>query len=534
MHIVYHHDKRSGLTYAYESYSHWDKQKKQSRAKRKLIGRVDTATGKIVPTDGRCRRKREAAESPPLAPAPVARRRFYGATYLLDSVAQKTGLTDDLRDCFPDSYKKILSIAWYMIMQDNSALYRFNHWAGLHAHPCDEEISSARSSELLSSISEHHIQEFFRLQAKRRMEDEYWAYDSTSISSYSEQLCQVQWGHNKEHDVLEQLNLLLVFGEQSGLPFYYRKLAGNIPDVVTVQNLLSQLDVLGISRKVKLVMDRGFYSAKNINALYQQHLKFLLCVNTNLSFVRKQLDAHREKIRHFQNFDPDNSTYGITVPITWDYEQKRPYKGDTLKESRRMYLHLYYSIERGADAEGAFDKRMAALRAELKENRRVEAHEKSYAKYFEISETPKRGLVVRPNEEAIAEAKRHLGYSALVSNEKMEALRALQVYRRKDVVEKAFGNIKERLNLRRLLVSSERSLDGKIFVAFVALIVISYLHQRMQQEKVYKDYSMQEMLEKLDCIECYDAPGHRQRIGAVLKPKVELYEKLGISPPVSL
>ena len=58
MAIVKQHDKRSGITYAYEATYHWDKEKQQSRCKRKLIGRVDTETGKIVPTDGRCRKEK--------------------------------------------------------------------------------------------------------------------------------------------------------------------------------------------------------------------------------------------------------------------------------------------------------------------------------------------------------------------------------------------------------------------------------------------------------------------------------------------
>ena len=57
--IVYQTDKRSGITYAYESISHWDKEKKQSRAWRTLIGRVDKITGEIVPTDGRNRKKKD-------------------------------------------------------------------------------------------------------------------------------------------------------------------------------------------------------------------------------------------------------------------------------------------------------------------------------------------------------------------------------------------------------------------------------------------------------------------------------------------
>ena len=51
--IVFQHDKRSGITYAYESTSYYDKEKKQPRAKRKLIGRVDPVSGQIVPTGGR-------------------------------------------------------------------------------------------------------------------------------------------------------------------------------------------------------------------------------------------------------------------------------------------------------------------------------------------------------------------------------------------------------------------------------------------------------------------------------------------------
>nr|WP_026039146.1 hypothetical protein [Sporolactobacillus vineae] len=62
MAIIRQKDKRSGLTYAYESESYWDKEKKQPRSRRKLIGRVDEKTGKIVPTDGRGKRRRQASE----------------------------------------------------------------------------------------------------------------------------------------------------------------------------------------------------------------------------------------------------------------------------------------------------------------------------------------------------------------------------------------------------------------------------------------------------------------------------------------
>ena len=39
---------QSGVTYAYESISEWDPVKKQSRPKRKYLGRVDPETGEII------------------------------------------------------------------------------------------------------------------------------------------------------------------------------------------------------------------------------------------------------------------------------------------------------------------------------------------------------------------------------------------------------------------------------------------------------------------------------------------------------
>ena len=132
--IVYQTDKRSGITYAYQSISRWDKEKKLSRAKRTLIGRVDKVTGEIIPTDGRNRKKQDEQSPANCGPKPaaVAHRSFFGATYLLDAIGEKVGITDDLKQCFPDSYRQILSIAYYLILEESIPLYRFEKWGILH------------------------------------------------------------------------------------------------------------------------------------------------------------------------------------------------------------------------------------------------------------------------------------------------------------------------------------------------------------------------------------------------------------------
>jgi len=532
--IVYQTNKKTGTTYAYESVSYWDKDKQQSRAKRKCIGRIDPATKEVVPT-----RKREApagrGKKATRGPVPITRaaRCFYGATYLFDRIGEDTGVKEDLKACFPESYRQILSIAYYLILEDRNPLSRFPRWAAIHHHPHGGVISSQRSSDLFASITEEAKQRFFRLQAKRRVEKEYLAYDSTSISSYSQCLRQVRYGKNKDHEHLAQLNLSLLFGQHSRLPFYYRKLSGNIPDVKTLRKLLADMNTLGYE-KIKVVLDRGFFSAANINDLYKHHLKFLIAAKLPLKLVEKHLDPVREKMRSFTHYSQAYQLYAYSLPITWEYVQDRPYKGDSIQEDRRMHLHLYYSPERALEDEKAFTNRLVSLQEELESGQRHPDHEKLYVKYFEVKNTPVRGTKAIAKEEALAEAKRNYGYFALLSNEIKDPVEALEIYRNKDLVEKAFDNLKERLNLRRLAVSSEQSLDGKLFVQFIALIFLSHITKKMQENNLFKDYTLQEILDELDVIECFEVPGQRLQVGEITLRQTNLYTKLGVIPPASL
>lgn len=66
MAIIKQFDKRSGITYVYDSESYYDKEKKCSRAKRTLIGKLDPETGEIISTDGR----NKGAKSKPESPSP--------------------------------------------------------------------------------------------------------------------------------------------------------------------------------------------------------------------------------------------------------------------------------------------------------------------------------------------------------------------------------------------------------------------------------------------------------------------------------
>ena len=135
-----------------------------------------------------------------------------------------------------------------------------------------------------------------------------------------------------------------MFGEQSSLPFYYRKLPGNISDIKTVKNLLADLEDLGY-QEVKLVMDRGFASIENINALYQNHLKFIMSPRMNLRVIAQEKAAVAGSFRDWDHYNVNYDLFAHSRSIKWAYSQDRPYKGDTLTGERRMYLHLYFNAD---------------------------------------------------------------------------------------------------------------------------------------------------------------------------------------------
>lgn len=530
MAIVKMRNKKNGVTYVYDSISYWDKEKRQPRNKRICIGKIDPKTGEII-YNNLYRQKQEQQNMRKMDQAAVLKykRQFYGATYLFDAIVKKFGIDEDLKRCFPDSYRQILSLSYYIVLEDRSPMSRFGKWAHTHVHPFGEQLLSQRISELFADVTEEKKQRFFSLQSARRLEREYLCYDTTSISSYSQMIKQVEYGHNKDHDPLAQINLALLMGQESGLPVAYRKLSGNISDVSTIRQLIKQMQSLGI-KKVKLVMDRGFYSQSNIDALYEQHYKFLIGVKNSLAFVKEKLNMVRDSIATHSHYYTPYALYCLSFSTAWNHTYVKKRSGEILKSSRRLYLHLYYNEQRASDEKLRFHKRLDLLKEELLSGNINPKHEAMYARYFQVKHTPIRRIKVSYNDEAIREKEKDMGYFALISNHIKEAHKAIEIYRNRDIIEKAYDDLKNRLNLRRTLVSSEQSLEGKLFVQFIALMIVSYIKRQMDKQRLFKKYTLSELIDELDIIERFTQTGKKAVIGEVTKKQNELYEMMDVEP----
>ena len=110
---VSHVNKKTGVTYVYESVSHWDKEKQQPRSKQVCIGKIDPTTGELIPS------KRLQLETHALAglkePIPsIAKVAVVGPSLILDALSKRLGLAKILKSVFPEFHGEILSMAYYL------------------------------------------------------------------------------------------------------------------------------------------------------------------------------------------------------------------------------------------------------------------------------------------------------------------------------------------------------------------------------------------------------------------------------------
>lgn len=489
----------TGVMYAYENISYWDKELKQTKHKRKCIGHVDQATKQIVPNHKKALKQIVATISGESCTV-----KGNGVALLLDHIADETGLTKTIKQVFPDVWQKIMTCAYYLI-SEGTALSRVEKWSAVNTSPYDSIITSQRVSELLLQISRSRQIEFFTKWIQLNQSKEYYAMDITSISSYSELNDFVRYGYNRDGEELPQVNMLMVSGENSHIPLYFKILPGSIKDVNTLKDSLQTLDLMD-AKALHLVMDKGFYSKDNIDAMYAKHIKFTIGVPFTVGFAKEQVEkARAENIMSHENF---RLVFGDEIFVKSSL---------TNWNGHRLYVHVYFDSLKAELAYKKFNRLLYICREELESGKTCKAHEQYYNKYFTVKETPKRGRKVQYNQAAIDEhSKNSTGWFVMITNEIKDPVKALEIYRRKDAVEKTFDDLKNDLDCKRLRIHSPQAMDGRLFIQYIALILSAKIKCIMNEANWFKNYDMQQVIDEMKSMREVKIEGSRKVLTTTL------------------
>ena len=164
------------------------------------------------------------------------RNSLYGDVWLMEQVAERTGVREDLEEVFDDNKEivgDILTLAMFPYIT-NFSYNRLARWQGYTKTPSSTPLEPFDITRLTQSITEHHRMSFLSLRAKRMDKDELCAVESTSRSACGSSLADIRWGHNKENIPLPQTNEVVVYSLSNHMPLYYRTFPGNIPDSRTM------------------------------------------------------------------------------------------------------------------------------------------------------------------------------------------------------------------------------------------------------------------------------------------------------------
>ena len=490
--------QKNGDIYIIERRTQYDPVKKYNVVlSSRIIGKIPKGMEEVVST----RPKRRSGEKVSVLPVPEpplkAARIKVGMMDIIDHIGKASGIDEAIFDAADQgTARKILSLARYLLATNGQSLPGITAWQFTHPLPYEDGLSEDIYHDLFESVgrNESLIQSFFASRIASLDDKALLAYDSTTVSTYSGRISEARYGFNKAHDGLETIKLLSLYSIGTRQPVAFTKQPGNQPDVITIENALKQLQVLGIGR-AEIVTDNGYYSEKNLAELLHAHFDFITLIKVSIKWVKKELDSHLEEFRTSSSACPfDLNTHGITIMRMQEFSRARKYastrkglaEGDEETFRRRIYLHLYFNPLRRVEQDTAFDRDIFELKALIEEGAAEEDLTESAAekarKYLLIRHYGSK-CTVTFNEKAIAAQKKYHGYFALVSNCEKDPFECLEKYRRRETIEFFFESGKQRADGQRTRVWTSECLMGRMFVQFVALCYYEYLSEQLRQIK---------------------------------------------------
>jgi transposase len=444
-----------------------------------------------------------------------------GLTHLLTESAEHIGLLPALRDALPGMWPEVFALTCFLVANNEAVMHASDWVEKVDMLPCGS-LDSRRISELLAAVDIPERNRFYELWCKARSEAEYLALDITSTSSYSELIEDVEWGYNRDGEHLPQINICMLMGITSRLPIYQTVYAGSIRDVSTLDSVTSAFCLITHDAPVTTVTDKGFYSKRNIKAmLAQPERRFLAAVPFTSAFAKDQADGERKDI------DCAANTIVVGSDSMRAVTKKRAFEG------HQIFTHIFYSAKKAQGQREDVLATVAVLKDEAVAKPEKCSKSGAHTKFLNIRRSKKaeEGWTISIREDAVEAALGYTGWLVIISNCVDNAKEAITIYRAKDVVEKGFLHLKDDMDLGRLRVYGQERMQSKIFVGFLALILLSHIHSVMLDNNLYKKMTAKQLMRALSKQRVQVIDGQRI-MSPASKTQKKIYAAFGVTPPV--
>ena len=464
-----------GHYYTYLVSSKWDAVKGRPQKKTgKSIGKI-TETDGFIPNANGLRLMREMRMTPEVAPSV----KNYGAYEVLLQLSPD--LDKQLRQHFPDIFREIRIIALLRLVNSISSakmiqpMFLDSYMSDVCGDIAVSEGSVRRFIARLGMMQDQ-LDAFMRSQV---MPGTTLLFDGTSIFSGSADSLSAK-GYNPNHSQNPQARILYVFEKDSHKPVFYRVVQGSIVDKTA---FMDTVNAAGCSDCI-IIADKGFYSKKNVSALINAGMKFILPLQDNTVNVEAAF---------YENTD-DNKWDGV-----FSYNKRAVWFRKRPSGNKGNYIYTFRDDSRKAELVGHY----------------VERADKDYG---EEEHAPM---------DVLKEIR--MGYFSFCSNLDLSAKEIYLNYKHRWDIEQCFDYLKNSVSSSASHAHTDEYFRGWAFLNHISLLYYYGLLNALRNTKLDEKYSAQDVLKLTKNIYRVDTgDGQGIKISAVQKKTQELLDSLGI------
>ena len=242
--------------------------------------------------------------------------------------------------------------------------------------------------------------------------------------------------------------------------------------------------------------DNGYYSEGNLGEMLGQGYDFITLGDIDTKWIKCELDKVCTKVQNPAHVCPfDIDTHGITVPVTRTFEWTRTYgstarglkPGDKDKITKKVWLHFFYNPSRKVNQDRAIKEKLLEAKEQLESGIDIGTMAKETRdlvnRCCNITTLEDGKMKVAFRDGALEEYCKYHGIFVIITNRKMDCFDCLHWYRRREDIEDFFRRGKQDALMRHTAVWDADTLQGRMFVQFVALCLFQFTENEMFRVK---------------------------------------------------
>ena len=420
----------------------------------------------------------------------------FGYMLACHKIVKDLKLDELLKDAFGNLATSIIAVGSFFAAGAPGGLTNIDHFTKKNMCFTSKIISSDDLCDLYSNLHQSMRDDFFRNWIKLCCANDCVCYDVTSISNYSERMPFVAWGYNRDKEALPQFNVGMFCTIKSKMPVYFCQYNGNINDFTNFPYVINQAKQVGIGSdsKLTLVIDGGFAVPETIENAVKNG--FDLIVGAPCDFgvrIKESLLAWRR-----------NSSKADAHIIRRGTESIRYYEEPMTIGRVKTRLILYKSPLAAIAQETSLTTLVNRLESELNDRNWISSSgEEKFKPFFFFFQREDKGFDFKLDDHVFKESLQLCGCFALFCTRKdLDSEQVLSLYRDKDYVEKAFAALKNDILNERMYTKSFDSTNGKLFLAFIGLIIRKTLESKLRAYLNKNRIGLDSAIDRLSDISC--------------------------------